>query len=504
MKKSKRDDFNKITVDNFDELKDYFYFKRNFEKFKSYDNNELSNATAAILSTIKKQKNTVSDKINHFAKENSKIFQQNTKNKAGIYHQLNLQRRKSINFCVTNYKDEIVAGFKCIVTTPELASRFFRHFNFDYVIFDEASQMTKERLFPCLFLGKCKIICGDQKQLPPTSFFSNKFDNEYEETDEQILNEENFITFCDTFENIQNFMLTNHYRSKYSELIEFCNRKIYDGKLNYMNKNAPNDDCIEDCHITNGIWNNGVNEAEANKIVEIVKKICSEENHGTIGIITFNITQKELIFDKLQKCNDKKINEEFLRKNQEGENVSLFVKNLENVQGDERDIIIFSIAFARNLEGKFLQNFGPINAIGGVNRLNVAFSRAKEKMIIVNSINNTEITTENAVNKGRMFFKNFMKYVQSKPHEIDDVVQSNRKHSPESVFEEEVLISLRQYFPHLNFIPQYNCGEYRIDIVVMSDDTPLLAIECDGYRYHSSLDKMREDNERQKDLESVG
>jgi very-short-patch-repair endonuclease len=214
--------------------------------------------------------------------------------------------------------------------------------------------------------------------------------------------------------------LTYHYRSRHRELIDFSNAAFYNSKLQIapnISKNTKSRP-IERYKV-NGSWISRRNEQEAKQIVELLKEISkTRKNEETIGIITFNSDQQTCIADMIDKeaAKDPEFRSFILKESnrkENGEDISLFVKNLENVQGDERDIIIFSIGYAKNEAGKLYTNFGSLSAEGGENRLNVAITRAKSKIIVVTSIEPEELKIENSKNLGPKLLKEYLTYVRA-------------------------------------------------------------------------------------------
>lgn len=397
---------------------------------------------------------------------------------------------------------------------------------FDVVIFDEASQIFIEKAIPSIYRGKKAVIAGDDKQLRPTSFFMVRdIDDKEEENLESMaaMEEESLLDLAKI--NFDSTHLLFHYRSRYKELIDFSNHAFYEGRL-YVSPNVENFEKPIERIKVNGIWENRQNLEEAQVVVELVDKILKERKENeTIGIVTFNITQKDLIEDLLdEKAREdiefeKLYNAELLRRENE-EDKSIFVKNIENVQGDERDIIIFSTGYAPDQFGRLRLNFGALNKEGGENRLNVAISRSKKKIYLVTSIEPEDIRIDNIKNPGPKLLKEYLKYV--KAVSLDDKkgteeilyslsnISFKDKLIFESDFEEEVYEKLSQSKiikeGNLRLHTQVSSSGYRIDIGVYApvQSKYILGIECDGALYHSSKSARERDIHRQKFLESRG
>jgi hypothetical protein len=318
--------------------------------------------------------------------------------------------------------------------------------HFDVVIFDEASQITLEEAVPALFRASQSIIVGDQMQLPPTDFFSAKRSVEEEadllvesagELVQYDLDSGSFLNHA--AKNLPSTMLGWHYRSRSESLISFSNWAFYEGGLLTVPEetlagiertpivSTSKDDGAEGGRETlarqisfhlvqHGIYEKRRNRAEAEYIAEMVRGLLQTESGNTIGIVAFSEAQQdeiELALNRLGQ-DDKQFRDRLeveMEREDEGQFVGLLVKNLENIQGDERDIIILSICYGHPAEGRMRMNFGPINKSGGEKRLNVAFSRAKKQMAVVSSIVSADIT--NDYNDGANCLKNYLQYAQA-------------------------------------------------------------------------------------------
>lgn len=315
---------------------------------------------------------------------------------------------------------------------------------FDVVIFDEASQITLEEGIPTMFRAPQSIIVGDEKQMPPTNFFSSGSCDpddltEYAngaESDILQLDADSLLT--QGTRKLDSIMLGWHYRSRSEALISYSNAAFYNGALltipdrtqfNQVRepiivKKAEDakihldkvfDRTISYHHLPGGIYEERSNTGEAAYIAALIREMLLKKTGKTIGIVAFSMEQQRVIeeaLDALQAADevfDKLLEEEYQRSD-EGQYTGLFVKNLENVQGDERDIIIISTCYGYNKSGKMLMNFGPINRKGGEKRLNVIFSRAKEHVAVVSSIQFTDI--KNEYNEGANFFRCYLEYAQ--------------------------------------------------------------------------------------------
>lgn len=307
---------------------------------------------------------------------------------------------------------------------PDVASRVLplKAGLFDTVIYDEASQIPVEFALPSLFRSKTAIVSGDEKQMPPTAFFSSRVENdeadlfESDEMEDGLTDEARAelseswdrrdIKDCTNLLELAKAILPSttlqiHYRSAYRELISFSNASFYDNRLSVPVRH-PDDEVrrikpIELIRV-DGVYQDQTNPAEAAAVAEVLASLWSTpETRKSVGVVTFNRKQADLIEEILEKRAESDIVfrsalAEERERIEQGEDMGFFVKNVENVQGDERDIIIFSSTFGRNAQGTFRRSFGVLGQAGGERRLNVAVTRAREKVILVTSMPINEIS----------------------------------------------------------------------------------------------------------------
>jgi len=333
---------------------------------------------------------------------------------------------------------------------PDVASRVLplRSALFDTVIYDEASQMPVEYAVPSLFRARISVVSGDEKQMPPTSFFSSRvesdeaqdFDGELPPEDATEEEREGFdetwnrreIKDCPDLLQLARTSLPNsslqiHYRSAYRELIGYSNAAFYHNELSVPVRH-PEATVLEARPIemirVDGTYRDQTNEDEAKKVVELLAEIWSKpyDARPSVGVVTFNRKQADLIEEHIEARAEEnpKFAEAFRvesERNEGGEDMGVFVKNVENVQGDERDIIIFSSTFGRNGQGTFLRNFGVLGQRGGERRLNVAVTRARKKVMMVTSmpINliSDVLTTRRSPSSPRDFLQGYMEYARA-------------------------------------------------------------------------------------------
>lgn len=532
------------------ELKNTYYLK--WIEYAEKENNEILNDIQYFekiknksFDLIQEKKKLIPEYITE--KWNRKIkdkFVYNRGHKEIAYSDLRHESKKkrkvlSLRNYISKFKDTgLFDILPCWLLTPEVVSDILPLSKniFDIIIFDEASQIFVEKSIPAIYRAKSIVIAGDDKQLQPNSVAKKKLDKfddiegeieefddeEFEENDSVALDE---VSLLDVAQKMyKGSLLSYHYRSNYEELINFSNYAFYQGRLIVApNKEDKNYLPIERIKV-NGVWNKRKNIKEAEETYILVKKILKERKENeSIGIVTFNEAQKELIRTYLEEqCEkDPEFSVLYLKekvRHDDTEDKSIFIKNIENVQGDERDIIIFSIGYARDLEtGRVASRFGTLSQAGGENRLNVAISRAKKKIYVITSIEPEELLVETSKNEGPKLFKKYLEYVRAvsekRRQEVKDILsslfrkydinQENKIHF-DSDFEKEVYTSLKKcnYEVHT----QVGVSGYKIDLGIYSKEKSeyILGIECDGATYHSSPSARERDVYRQKFLESRG
>ena len=442
-----------------------------------------------------------------------------------ILRALDGKRKWSVNKFINKFNFELFKSVKIWLLTPEVVSEIIplQTGIFDLVVFDEASQMYVEKGVPSILRAKKVIIAGDHKQLRPSNLGAGRIEMDVDELPEDVeitaaLEEESLLDLARFKYN--DVLLNFHYRSKYEELIAFSNHAFYKGRL-YVSPNAtpPELPPIEVHKMENAMWRNRSNMEEARYIVDLLKTFFSERKENeTVGIITFNSSQRDLIDDLIDEECAK--NPEFatairteLTRKKDGEDIGLFVKNIESVQGYERDVIIFSIGYAKNENGRLIRNFGWLNQKGGENRLNVAISRAKKKVHIVTSFNPAELQVEDTKNDGPRYLKKYLEYAFAVSsgdkeaakqilHSFGDDPNAGQTVSFDSDFENQVYDALKAEGYDVD--TQIGIGGYSIDLAIKKDGKYILGIECDGKLYHSSKSARERDYHRQKYLESRG
>ncbi|WP_185903798.1 DUF3320 domain-containing protein [Hathewaya massiliensis] len=375
----------------------------------------------------------------------------------------------------------------CMLMSPISVAQYLDPKNppFDIVIFDEASQIPTCEAIGAMARGKEVIVVGDPNQMPPTSFFTT---NRSEEDEEAIATEdlESILDDCLAIGLPQEHLLW-HYRSKHESLITFSNVEYYENNL--LTFPSPKDlvSSVTLCSV-DGFYDRGKtrqNHAEAEAVVnEIINRLSDHKlRERSIGVVTFSSVQQTLIEDLL---------DEAFKKNPEIENIALqlsepiFIKNLENVQGDERDVILFSVGYGPDINGKVSLNFGPLNREGGWRRLNVAVSRARYEMKVFSTLRHEQIDVTCSNAQGVMGLKAFLEYAE-KGKEILSLRKGSKTFIKKAGIENQIAKELED----LGYKVKLHVGSsgYKIDLGVVDPKEPgkyILGIVCDGHAYASS------------------
>lgn len=375
---------------------------------------------------------------------------------------------------------------------------------FDIVIFDEASQITPWDAVGSIGRGRQLVLAGDQKQMPPTNFFSRGSATVDEDA---MVDLESILDECVSAA-IPRRSLDWHYRSRHDSLIAFSNSRYYNGKLVTFPAPETRETAVE-WHRVEGIYAKGTeqtNAIEAKAIVAEAKKRLAQKAPGeaSLGIVTLNSKQQELIEDLLEQARkgDAAFDAHFADDLEE----PVFVKNLETVQGDERDIIILGITFGpvEPDARKMSMNFGPLNKDGGWRRLNVAITRARKEMLLFTSFDAGMIDLSRTASQAVRDLKHYIEFAERGPRALAEA-HSDSIGTTESPFEDAVKGMLERRGWSVR--PQIGVSGYRIDLGVVDPDSPgdfLAGIECDGAMYHSALTARDRDKVRQAVLEGLG
>ena len=398
----------------------------------------------------------------------------------------------------------------CFMMGPLSVAQYLEQgqLQFDLLVMDEASQLRPEDALGAISRSKQLVVVGDPKQLPPTNFFDRLMDGDDEDPEESpavVDGVESILGICEhLYRPVRT--LRWHYRSRHESLIAFSNNQFYDGRLvvfpsPYKRSRRLG---VNYRYVKEGIYQDRRNIPEAQRVVDAVMEHmlnCPEES---LGVVTLNQTQRELIEDILdKKIRDVKGVAEYLA-HHENAGWKFFVKNLENVQGDERDVIFVSTTFGKPQgSSPVRQNFGPINRPDGWRRLNVLFTRARKRLDLFTSMLPTDIQVDEKVSLGRRAFREYLEY--AKTGVLPNVRGAASEREAASDFEIAVADALRH--EGYEVTPQVGVAGYFIDLGVRHPERKsdfIVGIECDGATYHSSLSARDRDRIRQEVLESLG
>ncbi len=376
---------------------------------------------------------------------------------------------------------------------------------FDLVIFDEASQVRPVEAFGAILRGKQAVIVGDSMQLPPTSFFDGVV-SDGDGTDDGMVAAD-YESILDIFlaQGCRSSMLRWHYRSKHESLIAVSNQEFYESKLIvFPSPHHKKEDLgLKFHHIPESYFDRGntrTNPLEAKVIAEKVMKHAKETPHITLGVGAFSSAQAQAIVDQIEilRTQDNATEEFFV--DEEGKE-NFFVKNLENIQGDEREVIFVSIGYGKSQDGIFNMNFGPLNNQKGERRLNVLMTRSRSRCEIFCNFKHYDLDLERSQSSGVRVLKKFLNYAENGV--LEETISTGKGF--DSPFEKSVHDVLVESGHRVT--PQVGCAGFFVDLAVVEKDRPgtyLLGIECDGATYHSSRWARDRDRLRQAVLESLG
>ncbi|KTD46064.1 hypothetical protein Lqui_2554 [Legionella quinlivanii] len=375
---------------------------------------------------------------------------------------------------------------------------------FDLVIIDEASQMTPEDSVGALIRAKQAMVVGDTNQLPPTGFFRKMLEDESADEDEKVTEESILEMANASFTPARR--LRWHYRSRHSGLISFSNKHVYNDDLVVFPSAQEDHPHMGISYIkVNGIYSSGTNPKEAMFMIDAIIDFMRIHTDKSLGVVLMNQKQRDLLLDEMNYALEQhpQAREYIERWDVANDGLeSFFIKNLENVQGDERDVIFIGTVYGAEKEGApVMQCFGPINGIAGKRRLNVLFSRAKERIVTFSSMTAADIRAEEESNPGVYMLKCWLEYSSSGILEAGQYTEKE----PDSDFEEHVIKQIKSI--GCVAIPQVGVKGYSIDIGIKHPDWPhgfIMGVECDGASYHSSRSARDRDRLRQEVLEGLG
>ena len=404
----------------------------------------------------------------------------------------------------------------CLMMSPLSVAQFIpaNYYKFDIVIFDEASQVRPHDAIGAIIRGKQLVVAGDSKQLPPTSFFDRNLDDATQE-DETSLKDMESILDALKVKHMPDTELVWHYRSRHEDLIAFSNRHFYANRLVTFPDSSTDrgpERGLRFEYVADGVYHDErdrvlqtsikVNRVEARRVAKLVVEHARRRPEETLGVVALGSNQREVVREEITRARllDSSLDEFF----REDRTLPFFVKALEEVQGDERDVMIVSVGYGKGVDGKLSHNFGPLNRDGGERRLNVLITRAKHQVIVVSSIRASDIDLSRTQKLGPRLLREYLDFAERGAVALESAT-SGGSDDYESPFEEEVGAALER----AGYVVQrqIGCSKFRVDLAVIHPRFPgryLLGIECDGATYHSSRTARDRDRLRQEILESLG
>lgn len=413
--------------------------------------------------------------------------------------------RKLLSIC-----GGIIQNIKpCFMMSPLSIAQYLdpysvKNLRFDYVIFDEASQVKPEDALGALLRAKYAVIMGDTRQLPPTTFFDILIDVESDDYDLAVLADmESILHLCKR--SFPSKMLRWHYRSRHESLIAVSNQEFYDNHL--LIYPSPSQDSEELGlkleHLPDTVYDRGktaTNRAEAKEVIKAVFEHYKKYGDSkSLGVGTFNVRQQQALLEELElqlKLNPRM--EKYFNTHLEEH---FFIKNLETIQGDERDVIMVSVGYGFDSEGRLSHNFGPVNQDGGERRLNVLLTRAREKCVIFSNFRGQDLHLSSNAPFGLRAFKEFLEYAEKKTLRMSDLAQDTN----DAAFEDAVYEFICDHGYHAH--RQVGCAGFRVDLAIVDPDYPgryLLGIAFDGPMYQTSRVARDRDRLRQQILKGLG
>ena len=396
----------------------------------------------------------------------------------------------------------------CFMMSPLAVSQYLpADLRFDVVIFDEASQVSPGDAINCIYRGSALILAGDQKQLPPTNFFAGNTADDEEEWSEDSDDTTEFESVLDLAKAsgaYQSLTLRWHYRSRHEALIAFSNASFYEGRLiTFPARHQEGPDVGVELFLVDGTYRRGTSRDNPEEAAVVARRVIHHYDTRpalSLGVVTFSEAQADAVDLAVSRARQDRpdLDRFFTNDRLKG----FFVKSLESVQGDERDVMIFSIGYGPDENQKITMNFGPLNKQGGWRRLNVAITRARYRNEIVTSIRASDIT-ESATTEGLRHLRRYLDYAARGLPAL--ALGTSAGGDAESPFEESVINVIRSWGYELT--PQVGTAGYRIDIGVRHPDHPgvyALGVECDGYQYHSSRVARDRDRLREQVLRGLG
>jgi len=438
----------------------------------------------------------------------------NNRGAVGTYSELSLIQHEAskkrahiaIRSLLKRSSTAIQALKPCFMMSPMSVAQYLEpgQYEFDVIVMDEASQIRPEEALGAIARARQLVVVGDPKQLPPTSFFSRMASDDDQDDDEDVGLERAESILDAVMPVFPTRRLRWHYRSRHESLIAFSNQKFYDSDLVLFPSpfNKTDEFGINFKRLDNATFNDNINLIEAEHIVALLADQLQQRPHESVGVVAMNIKQRDQIEAQWEKrlASDNLLQRAYERSQTSEEPV--FFKNLENVQGDERDVIIISMTYGpQSAGGNTFQRFGPINSDVGWRRLNVLLTRSKKRMEIVSSMSSGDVRSDNSSKLGVQSLRALLEYCET--GHLQSTVKTGNP--PDSAFEIAVMRKLAA--AGYESEPQVGVAGFFIDLAVRNPNKPgefLMGIECDGATYHSAKSARDRDRLRQEVLEGLG
>lgn len=472
---------------------------RTAAEFQGADNQHIRDTPVRVLRAVAEHVTRVRD--SH--PEQSQLIEDQARRRRG-----HLPMRQLFHMA----PDVLTALKPCWAMSPLVVAQLLPpEAKFDVVVFDEASQVRPSDAVSAILRGKRTVVAGDGKQLPPTSFFltSTVGDEDYEADWEEPV-----LPLTSSMESVLDVMATLlpqpkgtrslqwHYRSRDERLIAFSNAHLYRWSLTTF-PGIAREECLSFVHVPFRLGSAGQEASvsdEVEKVVELILAHARAHPNESLGVIAMGIKHADRISEMLRQRRAEMTDcDDFF---DEGGEEPFFVKNLERVQGDERDAIILTVGYGKTADGKVHYRFGPLNNEGGERRLNVAVTRAKRRLTLVSSLSASDLDPERLRAPGAKLLRLYLQYAESHGASLGDAALEKPELNP---FERDVWERLDA--AGIPLVPQYGVSGYYIDFVAKHRTQPgrmVLAIECDGVRYHSTPTARDRDRLRQEHLERLG
>ncbi|WP_102324115.1 DUF3320 domain-containing protein [Komagataeibacter saccharivorans] len=394
----------------------------------------------------------------------------------------------------------------CLMMSPLSVAQYLPHDAqpFDLVIFDEASQIPTWDAIGVIGRGSQVIVVGDPKQLPPTDFFARGSGDSDDAQDAETCDLESILDEC-RGAGIPSVWLNWHYRSRHESLITFSNHAYYGGQLVAFPSPITHDRAVSFRYVSDGVYLRGAartNPVEAHAVINTALTYLRDGTNRSLGIVTFNSEQQMLITDLLDHARESNPDIEHFFGDETVEPV--LIRNLENVQGEERDVMLFSLTYGPDQVGHMTMNFGPLNRDGGERRLNVAVTRARDALVVFGSFKADNIDIKRTSAQGVIDLRKFLTFAEHGATALAGIDRGSVGDF-DSQFEYQVASLLRD--KGWQVVPQVGVSSFRIDLGVVDPDQPsifLAGIECDGATYHRSATARDRDRLRQSVLEHLG